>query len=48
MNEMKVVVAKILQNYCLRVDSDCSEPEMMPMIVLKSTNGINIKIDKLY
>ena len=47
MNEMKVVIARVLQKYRLYVDNDCPPPQMMPMIVLKSTNGIQLKLEKL-
>ena len=47
MNEMKTVLAKTLLTYRLYVDQECARPEMMPMIVLKSTNGIHIKVKKL-
>ena len=47
MNEMKVVLARVLRCYRLYIDKDCPRPEMMPMIVLKSANGMHIKLEKL-
>jgi len=47
MNEMKIVLARVLQSYRLFVDKECPRPEMMPMIVLKSTNGMHIKLEKI-
>ncbi|XP_058244776.1 cytochrome P450 4B1-like isoform X2 [Hemibagrus wyckioides] len=43
MNEMKVVVALTLRKYVLIKDPDHT-PEMVPRIVLRSLNGIHLKI----
>ncbi|CAK8675650.1 unnamed protein product [Clavelina lepadiformis] len=47
MGEMKIAIAKVLRSYRLYTDKECPAPVMMPMIVLKSTNGIYIKMAKL-
>ncbi|XP_036442404.1 cytochrome P450 4A25 [Colossoma macropomum] len=43
MNEMKVVVALTLKKYILIKDPDHT-PKMIPRLVLRSINGVNIKI----
>ncbi|KAM6967594.1 cytochrome P450 4T8 [Aplochiton taeniatus] len=43
MNEMKVVVAKTLRTYELMEDPE-RKPKMLPRLVLRSLNGIHIKI----
>ncbi|XP_072535848.1 cytochrome P450 4T8 [Salminus brasiliensis] len=43
MNEMKVVVALALKKYILIKDPD-HVPKMLPRLVLRSINGVNIKI----
>ncbi|KAI4894341.1 hypothetical protein NFI96_009829 [Prochilodus magdalenae] len=43
MNEMKVVVALTLKKYILIKDPDHT-PKMIPRLVLRSINGINLKI----
>ncbi|KAE8610092.1 hypothetical protein XENTR_v10012012 [Xenopus tropicalis] len=46
MNEMKVVVALTLQRYELFPDPD-NKPQKVPQIVLRSLNGINVKIRRV-
>ncbi|MED6271345.1 Cytochrome P450 4B1 [Characodon lateralis] len=43
MNEMKVVTALTLKRYQLMEDPE-SKPKMIPRLVLRSLNGIHIKI----
>nr|CAB3235900.1 cytochrome P450 4F22 [Phallusia mammillata] len=47
MAEMKVVLAKTLLKFRLYLDDECSKPEMLPMIVLKSKNGIHLKVERI-
>jgi len=47
MAEMKVAIARALVRFRFFVTDDCLKPEMSPMIVLKSTNGIRLRIEKL-
>lgn len=44
---MKTVLAKSLLRFRIYVDDDCPKPEMFPMIVLKSKNGFNVKLEKI-
>uniref|UniRef100_A0A6I8R7J4 Provisional ortholog of cytochrome P450 family 4 subfamily B member 1 n=1 Tax=Xenopus tropicalis TaxID=8364 RepID=A0A6I8R7J4_XENTR len=46
MNEMKVAVALTLQRYELFPDPD-NEPQKVPQIVLRSLNGIHVKLRKI-
>ena len=43
MNEMKVVTALTLRRYQLTEDTTC-KPKIIPRLVLRSLNGIHIKI----
>ncbi|KAG8555215.1 hypothetical protein GDO81_017622, partial [Engystomops pustulosus] len=46
MNEMKVALALILQRFLLRPDPG-NEPQKIPQIVLRSVNGIHLKLEKI-
>lgn len=46
MNEMKVAVALILQRFQLLPDPE-NEPQKIPQIVLRSVNGIHLKLKKI-
>ncbi|XP_073400478.1 cytochrome P450 4A24-like [Dendrobates tinctorius] len=46
MNEMKVAVALILQRFQLLPDPE-NEPQKIPQIVLRSMNGIHLKLKKI-
>ncbi|XP_069835576.1 cytochrome P450 4B1-like isoform X2 [Dendropsophus ebraccatus] len=46
MNEMKVAAALILQRFQLLADPD-KEPRKVPQIVLRSVNGIHVKLKKI-
>ncbi|XP_076815067.1 cytochrome P450 4F8-like isoform X2 [Clavelina lepadiformis] len=47
MAEIKVVLAKALQQFRFSTDSECPKPEFQPLMTLKPKNGIFIKIEKL-
>nr|XP_002129693.1 cytochrome P450 4F22 [Ciona intestinalis] len=47
MAELKTVLVRTLLKYKLYVDNQCPDPKMSPMIVLKSLNGIHIKLKKI-
>ncbi|XP_072505433.1 cytochrome P450 4A25-like isoform X2 [Notamacropus eugenii] len=46
MNEMKVVVALTLLHFHLEPD-DAQPPELFPMVILRSQNGIHLKLKRL-
>lgn len=43
MNEMKVVIAMTLKKYKL-IEEPTMKPKIMPRVVLRSLNGIHIRI----
>ena len=43
MNEMKVVVAQTLRRYEL-IEDPTQKPKILPRLVLRSLNGIHIRI----
>ena len=47
MNEMKVVMGQTLKRFKLSIDKSSPAPIPFPKIVLKSSTGFVIKLDKL-